>query len=192
MKHPATGFYRLVYGKRTYLMHWLWVSGCVWILAWSLYRMLNPSTETPPPLSLVIQEPHFYSLTSEHNPYTISSQAIEYLASKKIAFSHLLAEHTVRGQKMMVRSKKGIWDNRSKTLTLEKDVHIKDHAGRSIKTHRADFFQRTNEIHSHRPTHGRSPEGSFHAQGFSWTEKTLQLKGPVTMVLKAQHAAKTS
>ncbi len=192
MKHPALGFYRLVYGKRTYLLHWFWVLGCIWICAWPLYRMLHSSTESPPPLSHVIQEPHFYSLTADHHPYHISSKTIEYLESKKIVFSQLLAEYTVRGQKMMVRSKQGIWDHHSNTLTLKKDVHIKDHAARSIKTHRADFFQRTNEIHSHRPTHGNSPEGSFHAQGFSWTEKTLQLKGPVTMILQAQNEANPS
>ena len=169
MKNHAIGFkYTWFYGKRSYLAHWFWIAGCFGMCFWSLYRMINSSSESPPALSLLIEKPHFYSISSDNNPYHIYAKSIEYSDSKKVSFSYPWAEYTMRSQKLTAHSEKGIWDGRC-AITLEQNVHIQDSHGRSLKTNQANFLYNSKEIHGHAPIHGKSPQGTFSAQGFAWT-----------------------
>ena len=172
------------YQKNTQLfLHGVWVVGCLGLLACCVYYVTHTTATSHNRASLMIQDPHLYSMSTNGNPYHIYAQSMQYHASEFVDLIKPRAEYQLKHHKVHLGSEKGRWNHQGHILTLEQKVHLYDNQGQHIHTDCAQLAYEKKEIRSDQKTQGHGPKGHFQSAGFVWNDQTLHLTGPVYLTL---------
>lgn len=166
------------------MLHWAWILGFCTLLGWCLCRLNHRTPYPESSLSLHIENPHLYSRSREGNAFQVYAKGMDFAPTKNFRLTDPCAQYQLREKKLLLSSQIGAWEQKTKTLVLEKSVCLRDDTGQILRTDCATVFCGEKKITGSKPTSGTSPRGHFTSQGFSWSEKSLDLVGPVRMVVQ--------
>lgn len=136
-----------------------------------------------------VLNPRFESRDEDRQPYTITaSSAVQNNQNPDEVFLETpLADITLNsGKWIAVESRKGLFDQKKRFLSLRGNVRLYHDDGYEIVTQSLDIDLAARTAQSTQPVSGQGPAGSIDAQGGLTADSdsgTLVLKGPARLVL---------